>query len=306
MLGNKANLSPYVLLTAASNEESLIDKTIESVLSQTVLPARWVIVSDGSTDRTDEIVQRYCMSHAFLRFLRVEQAQERGTPRKVNALRLAYEELRDTEYQFIGNLDADVSLVESYYETLVDRLRIDPTLGIAGGLVYEPVQGEFRTRLANSVTSVAHAAQLVRRECYEAIGGYLPLKYGGEDWCSEVSARMRGWAVRAFPDLRVMHHRRTGAANWALRHRFCQGKMDFSFGSHPVFELLKCMRRVPEWPFGVGALLRLVGFFSSYTAGEPRLVPPEVAQFVRSEQKHRLQHALSRFLGAQERPHTNP
>lgn len=283
----------YVLLTAAYNEERFIGRTIESVLAQTILPARWVIVSDSSTDHTDEIVRGYCARHAFMRLLRIEKAQARGVIRKVNALNLAYREMQDVEYECLANLDADVSFNDRYFETLLQRFQLDPALGISGGLIYEERGGEFRSRISNSVLSVAHAAQVVRRECYEALGGYVPLKYGGEDWCAEVSARMKGWSVKAFSDLKVMHHRPTGAADRVLHHCFRQGKMDFSVGSHPAFELLKCARRIPERPVAIGALTRFAGFCWSYAQKESRLVSPEFVSYLRNEQKHRLKLMFS-------------
>lgn len=282
----------YVLMTAAHNEEFLIGRTIESVISQTILPARWVIVSDGSTDRTDEIVRGYCGHHAFIRFQRVDRPQGRGVASKVNALKLAHRELLGLEYDFLGNLDADVSLGDSYFKTLIKRFQLDQTLGITGGMIYEKCGGKFKSRPSNSVTSVAHAAQLLRRKCYEAIGGYVPLKYGGEDWYAEVSARMLGWRVQAFPDLKVFHHRYTGAADRVLRHRFREGKMDFSVGSHPAFELLKCARRIPERPVAIGAFTRFAGFCWSYAVNDARLVSPEFVSFLRREQKHRLKLLL--------------
>jgi len=283
----------YVLLTAAFNEDRFISRTIESVLAQTVLPARWVIVSDGSTDRTDEIVRGYCAQYAFMRLLRVDNAQARGVIRKVNALNLAYREMQDLEYDFLANLDADVSFDDRYFETLLQRFQLDPILGISGGLIYENSGGEFKSRMSNSIRSVAHAAQMVRRECYEAVGGYAPLKYGGEDWCAEVSARMRGWSVKSFSDLKVMHHRPTGGADRVLHHRFREGKMDFSVGSHPAFELIKCARRIPAHPVAIGALTRLAGYCWSYARKEPRLVSPEFVSFLRNEQKGRLKLMFS-------------
>jgi glycosyltransferase involved in cell wall biosynthesis len=284
----------YVLITAAYNEERFIDRTINSILAQTLLPLRWVIVSDGSTDRTDEIVQGYCARHDFIRLLRVDRAECRSVTRKVNALTVAYKEVQDVAYDFVGNLDADVSLGRDYFEILLKRFGLDKTLGIAGGFIYEESQGSFRSRLSNSARSVAHAAQMVRRECYEAMGGYVGLKYGGEDWCAEISARMCGWTVTAFPDLKVMHYRTTGAADRVLSHCFRQGKMDFSVGSYPAFEFFKCARRVPERPIGIGSLVRFIGFCWGYVRREPRLVRPEFVAFLRTEQKRRLKDFLNK------------
>jgi poly-beta-1,6-N-acetyl-D-glucosamine synthase len=291
---SSTHLRRYVLVTAAYNEESFLARTIDSVVLQTVLPAKWVIVSDGSTDRTDEIVRQFSARHQYIRLLRVERSHLRGVVSKVNALNRGLEELRGVEHDFVGNLDADVFLPPSYFEVLMARFRSNPTLGISGGLIWEERGGGFRGRVSNRITSVAHAAQLVRRECYQEIGGYRPLKYGGEDWCAEVSARMKGWRVEAIPDLQVMHYRPTGAADRMLLHCFRQGKMDFSVGSHPVFEMLKCVRRVGQRPIAICALARFAGFCWSSASREPRLVSPEFVRFLRIEQKNRLKLSICR------------
>jgi glycosyltransferase involved in cell wall biosynthesis len=283
----------YALITSAHNEELLIEQTIKSVISQTIVPASWVIVSDGSTDRTDEIIRSYCTKYPFIRYLRLERSESRGVISKINALTFAYKSLQDIDgYDFVGNLDADVSFSDGYFEKLLTEFRLDPNLGIGGGLIYEKASGEFRSRISNSITSVAHAAQLVRRQCYEEIGGYVALKYGGEDWHAEINARMLGWRVQAFPDLKVMHHRPTGGADWVLRHRFREGKMDYSVGSYLIFELFKCVRRIPESPIALGAFVRFIGFCWSYAGNEGRLVSPDFVKFLRREQRHKIKAIL--------------
>ena len=284
----------YVLMTAAHNEAKLIGATIESVLAQTMRPALWIIVSDRSTDDTDTIVARYCSEHSFMRLIHLDDDLERGTTAKVNALRCAYDEISQYDYDFIGNVDADVSFDSRYFERLLHHFRLNPTLGIAGGHIYELQRGEFRPRRSNSVTSVAHAAQLVRRQCYYEISGYIALEYGGEDWYAEIRARSRGWQVRAFPELKIMHHRPTGGADSLLRHRFREGKMDFSVGSHPAFEVVKCMRRFPEHPVGIGSIARFAGFLSSYLSSDMPLVPPQTIAFLREEQMNKLKKFIYR------------
>jgi len=173
-------------MTAAYNEEANIEKTIQSILSQTLLPTRWVIVSDGSVDRTDEIIQDYAKKESLIRFLRVTRTPGRSFGAKVRALYAGQELLNDVAYDFIGNLDADVTVGSSYFEDLIARLAGRPQLGVAGGFVVEEKDGEFRDRRQNRIYSVAHAAQVVRRECYEAIGGYAVLEYGGGLACADL------------------------------------------------------------------------------------------------------------------------
>jgi poly-beta-1,6-N-acetyl-D-glucosamine synthase len=283
----------YVLVTAAYNEEQNIEKAIRSVLAQTLLPLRWVIVSDGSVDRTDEIVQSYAAANDWIRFLRMVRAPGRSFGSKVRALQAGGNLLEGVTSDFVGNLDADVSLEPFYFENLMARFQERPTLGIAGGFVCEDTSGEFQSRRSNRTYSVAHAAQLVRRECYDAIGGYAVLEYGGEDWHAQTSARMKGWEAEAFPELKIFHHRHTGEGDNLLRHKFRQGRMDYSFGSDPLFELLKCAERIPEKPFLFGSMARIVGFVWSSVSGDQRPVSREFIAFMRSEQRAKLRSMFS-------------
>lgn len=288
-----AAIGNYVLVTAAYNEEANIEKTIHAVLSQTVRPQRWVIVSDGSTDQTDEIVRRHAASNLFIRFVRITRFPGRSFGSKVKALHAGLELLNGVPFSHVGNLDADVTVAPTYFADLLLQFQKQPRLGIAAGFVCEESGGEFRSRRSNRTYSVPHAAQLVRRDCYEAIGGYAVLEYGGEDWHAQTSARMMGWEAVAFPELPILHHRPTGEADNLLRHRFRQGRMDFSFGSDPLFELLKCLDRVLEKPLVVGGLARLAGFLWSGICRDQRPVSKEFIAFLRQEQSQKLRWLIT-------------
>ena len=283
----KAADSSYVLLTAAFNEEAYIEETIESVLAQVTLPKTWVIVSDGSTDRTDEIVRGYAENHSFIRFIRRNKDQNRGFASKVFALLAGLQSLSLEAFQFIGHLDADISLEPSYFNVLFRKFEQEPTLGLAGGWFAEKIGGEFRLSRGSSAASVPGALQMFRRECYEDIGGLLPIEYGGEDWYAEVMARKSGWQVRSFPELTVRHLRESGTADSAMRYCYRQGIADYSLGSHPLFEFAKLARRVAWRPYVVGALARLLGFMLAHFSRE-RMVPPDFVAFLRKEQMARL------------------
>ena len=274
----------YVLMTAAYNEQENIERTIQSVVSQGKLPESWVIASDGSTDETDEIIESYARRFDFIRYLRISREPGRSFRSKVVALRGASKLLEKVPAEFIGNLDADVTVDPFYYAELINLFNERPLLGLAGGYVCEEEHGEFKSRRSNRVYSVAHAAQLARRECYEQIGGYAVLEYGGEDWHAQVSAKMHGWDAEAFPALKIYHHRHTGEGDNLVRHKFRQGRMDYSFGSHPIFEILKCLERFPEKPIVVGSMARMLGFFWSSLRRETRPVTPEFIRFLRKEQ----------------------
>jgi GT2 family glycosyltransferase len=282
----------YILITPARNEGDYIEKTIRAVLSQTILPKKWIVVSDGSTDRTDPIVKRYRDHCDYLQFVRTDENIRRDFASKVDALSLGYEHVRTSEYDFIGNLDADVSFDPHYYEGILGKFHENSKLGIAGGFLYLKHNRGFKPDPFNTPQTVPGSVQLFRRECFEGIGGYIRLKNGGEDWCAEVMARMHGWQVESFPEFRVLHHRRTDKG--ILRTRIRQGCMDFSVGTHPVFEVVKCLRRIKEKPYVFGALLRMSGFILSCYQGKERMVSDDFVRYLRGEQMERLKSLISK------------
>jgi len=278
----------FALITAAYNEEAYIENTIGSVICQFVRPVKWVIVSDGSTDQTDEIIKKYTRDNGFMELVRLDGSHKGNFLAKVQAIRTASDHLAGVDCDFIGILDADITLEPDYYATLFEMFSRDPQLGIAGGRIHEEKAGTFRDRGGNRTRSVAGAVQLFRRQCYESIGGIRPLTYGGEDWFAEVRARMQGWAVRSDENLKAYHHRPTVRADNLLRRWFQQGRMDYSLGSLPRFEIVKCSLRLWEKPIVLGGLARLAGFLWSYLVREDRGVSEEVIQFLRCEQRQRL------------------
>lgn len=284
----KCMKTDYVLITPARNEEAYIEKTVQSVISQTILPEKWVIVSDGSTDCTDEIVKRYGASHDFIELLRRETDEERNFGSKVYAIQAGLERLNGVEYGFIGNLDADISFESSYYEDVLKEFQANPKLGIGGGILFD--LGEKWVRLYSSTSwSVCGAIQMFRRQCYEDIGGYLPLQRGGVDAVAEVMARMQEWEVRTFPDIKVLHHRPTGSSYGnILYNRFHTGIKEYSYGNQPLFEIAKCISRIRERPYFFGSLFRLSGYCWAFLRRVQREVPADVVDFMKNEQMQRL------------------
>ena len=165
----------YVLITPARNEESFIENTIRSVVSQTVIPQKWVIVSDGSTDRTDEIVKKYTRDHPWIELVRMPEHRDRQFAAKVHCFNAGFEKVKNTEYNVIGNLDADVSFEKDYIEFLLDRFAGNPKLGVAGTPYIENKYNSASDSFEGE-NFVNGAIQLFRRQCFEDIGGYIPHK----------------------------------------------------------------------------------------------------------------------------------
>jgi len=278
----------YVLITPAKNEEKNILKTIESVISQTIKPLQWVIVSDGSTDSTDAIVKGAASKYPFIVYKKNNSPSQKEFSSKVNAFNLGQKSLTVSDYQFIGNLDADVSFEKDYFEQILGKFYVNPRLGLAGGLVWEYVNGKAKP-FKVSLNSVSGAVQLFRRTCFNEIGGYIPIKSGGIDSAAEIHARACGWIVETFPEYKVLHHgpMLTGAAS-IQRTMFRSGVTKYKLGYHPLFHFMSCVGRLFQKPAVLGALYFFAGYCYAALKRETIILPSHVVQFLRQEQMGRL------------------
>jgi glycosyltransferase involved in cell wall biosynthesis len=227
-----ATLPTYVLITPARNEAQFIELTIKSVVAQTVRPLKWVIVSDGSTDGTDDIVRRSTDDHPWIELVRMPERRERHFAGKVHAFNAGRARVAALDYAVIGNLDADVSFEADHFEFLVAKFDESPRLGVAGAPFREGTF-QYDYRFTN-IENVWGGCQLFRRDCFEDIGGYVPAKGGCVDHIAVVSARMKGWKTRTFTEKVCLHHREMGTAqHGGLAARFRTGAKDHSVGNHP-------------------------------------------------------------------------
>lgn len=287
----------YVLITPARNEEAYIEKTVQSVISQTIVPKKWVIVSDGSTDRTDEIIQKYVNEYSWMELIRMPERRERHFAAKVYAFNAGYEQLKNTKYDIIGNLDADLSFEKDYFEFLLNKFYQHPELGVAGTPFIEEEAEQYDYRFTN-IEHVSGACQLFRRECYESIGGYTPIEGGGIDWVAVTSARMKGWKTRTFKEKTIFHHRKMGTGKGSvLEARFRLGKEDYYEGSHPLWEFSRAIYQMRFNPFILGGLFILLGYISAFLQRMERPISPELIKFYRNEQMQRLKRKFSNVFG---------
>ncbi len=288
MLENKIK---YIIITPAYNEAEYIEQTIEGVLAQSVLPHKWVIVDDGSTDDTQKIVRKYVKDYEWILYIyRKRESSQSYYSSNVVAIKAGYEKVKNTNYDFLAILDADISLPKDYYERIFDRFSKDDKLGVASGVYRDLVNGKL-IKVLNDRRSTPKAIQVFRKECFEQIGGYLPLKYGGEDTCSCVMARMNGWKSWSFPEIAVVHNKPvgTGHAGNMLKIRFRHGLNEYAMATHPLFMLFKSLRRcIKERPIITGGLARMAGFVYGYCLREKRQIPDEMVRFIRQEQMGRL------------------
>jgi hypothetical protein len=203
------------------------------------------------------------------------------------AFNTGWDRVKNREHDVICSLDADVSFEPDYFEYLLRKLAENCKLGLVGTPFTEG-EGTYDFRFS-SVEHVSGACQVFRRECFQSIGGYTPIKGGGIDLVAVVSARMRGWETRTFTDKVCFHHKKMNSAmNKGLRLPFRWGQSDYRLGSHPAWQLFRCVYQMSNRPYVVGGLVCMSGYFYSLITRQPRAVSSEFATFRGKEQMQRL------------------
>jgi poly-beta-1,6-N-acetyl-D-glucosamine synthase len=292
-------LSKYVLITPARDEAAFIELTIQSVIQQTLLPVKWVIVSDGSTDGTDDIVRKYSTKHTWIELLRMPKRHDRSFSGKAYAFNTGYALMKELEYEVIANLDGDLSFDRDYFAFLLGKMSADSSLGVVG-TPFEEKEGEpFYDYSIVGLDHVSGACQLFRRQCFEEIGGYVPMRLGGIDYVALTTARMKGWKTRTFTEKVSHHHRKMGSAQTGvLKSRYKLGLKDYVFGGHPLWEVFRAFYQMTKKPFIVGGLALAAGYFLAAIRREERPISPEMIAFRRREQMLRLR----KLVGFSPRP----
>jgi glycosyltransferase involved in cell wall biosynthesis len=287
----------YILITPARNEAAFIEKTLDSMLTQTTLPERWVIVDDGSTDRTAEIVKPYAVRCPWIELVQRPPHLDRSFAGKVQAFNAGLERVRHLEYEVIGNLDADLSFDPDYLDFLIRKFSEDPTLGVAGTPFTEDGGYDTAKDSFEGENYVAGGCQLFRRKCFEEIGGYVPNPAGGVDWIAVMAARMKGWKVRSFAEKRFHHYRTLGTAQrGTFGANFDYGERAYYLGGSPIWHFFRVAYRLPRKP--IGSIALLFGYCWAALRRIQRPVSREMIRFHRREQMKRLRaifHTLLRF-----------
>ncbi len=288
----------YLLITPARNEAAFIEKTLNSVCTQTRSPERWVIVDDGSTDRTAKIVESFSKHFPWIELLRRPQRLDRSFAAKVHAFNTGFERISSLQFDVIGNLDADVSFERDYLDFLMRKFSEDPKLGVAGTPFLENGYDSARDSFEGE-NHVAGGCQLFRRKCFEEIGGYIPNRAGGVDWIAVTTARMKGWKTRSFAEKRFHHYRTLGTAERSsVAASFSYGEKDYYLGGSPVWQLFRVAYRMTKKPVLIDGLALFSGYCWAALRRVKRPVTSELMRFHRREQMKKLKavfRALLRF-----------
>jgi glycosyltransferase involved in cell wall biosynthesis len=286
----------YVLITSARNESAFIKTTMDSVCAQTMLPERWVIVDDGSTDGMAEIIEGYTRRYPWIELVRRARREGRNFAAKADAVNGTLAQMQNLEFDIVGNLDADTSFAPGYMEFLMQKFSNDPRLGVAGTPFTQDGGYDSTRDSFEGANYVAGPIQLFRRECFREIGGYVANPAGGVDWIAVMTARLKGWNVRSFAEWRYHHHRLMGTAEKsAVVALFSYGQKDYYLGGSPVWQLFRVTYRLAKKPYFIGGLALLSGYFWAALKRVKRPVSHELIQFHRADQMEKLR-AIFRAL----------
>jgi biofilm PGA synthesis N-glycosyltransferase PgaC len=276
----------YVIITPARDEEAHLEGTIRSMATQTVLPVQWVIVNDGSRDATGKILDRLAADYSWITPVhRADRGFRKSGGGVVEAFNEGYKSLRAEQWDYIVKLDGDLSFAPDYFEQCFRKFEADSKLGIGGGMICHMTNGVKEIEEVPTF-HVRGATKIYRAKCWEDIGGFWPAP--GWDTMDEVKASRLGWVTRSFPDLELIHHRFTGAADGTWGNLVKNGRANYICGYHPLFMISKCLVRLARKPYLVGSVALMYGFLSGYLKKIPQVSEPETIAYLRQQQMNRL------------------
>jgi poly-beta-1,6-N-acetyl-D-glucosamine synthase len=276
----------YVVVTPVRNEEAHLEETIRCIAAQTIRPAEWIVVDDGSTDKTGEILRQYSREYPWLKVVSLADrgAREPGSG-VIRAFLQGVQEINAGDWEFLVKLDGDLSFTADYFSRCFEEFRKDPKLAVGGGRISHE-NGEIQLGENAPKFHVRGATKIYRRAYWEAAGGVPAVT--GWDTIDEVKANMLGFTSRTFSDINILHHRETGSADGAWRNWCKNGRANYITGYHPLFMLLKCVKRIPQRPYLMAALGLFWGYADGYLRRIPQVDDKKLIEYVRGQQIRRL------------------
>ncbi len=286
------NTCKYLIITAAKNEENYIENTLKSVCQQTVLPIQWIIVNDGSTDRTSEIVRKYTKNYSWIKLINNDNYNEKraGGAKVVRAFYVGYDSLSSHDYDFIVKLDADLTLPQNYFEEVAKEFRNNSKVGLCGGYCSIEKNGKL-VKESSASYHLRGPIKAYRKECFDQIGGLKPmLNWDGID---EMTAMFKGWDVKILP-LQVIHHRPTSTEiNRGIKSLVFSGRVYYKNGHDLLLALLKAFHiSVRKKPLVLSGLIFYFNFIYAMIKNEPKNVDKQLAKFIRNFQYNRILRQL--------------
>ncbi len=271
-------------ITPARDEEKFLPGLIDSMRAQTITPARWIVIDDGSADRTGAIIDLAAKQTPWIEPHHLPARGARLNGGESVITRFLTKEARQ-QADFILRLDADLSFGPRLLESLIEEFRRDPRLGIASPILAEPYAGGWQDAAVRSMHTRG-AAKLYSRACFDAVGELQP--HLGWHVIDGARARMAGFTTRTFPHIRCFHHRPQGSAGGLLRGRCNLGRSAWYAGYSPLYLLIAAARRALQRPVLIGSVMMLAGYCEGFLCRRPRVNDPDLIRFIRRHQLRRL------------------
>ena len=278
----------YVLISPVRNEEAYLERTIKSVVSQTVLPSEFIIIDDGSTDKTPDIIKKYMSEYSWIRTYNREPKEYRPGAGVVQAFYDGYNKIQTKDWDYVVKLDGDLEFDSDYFENIFNKFEENPKLGMASGKTFVPENGKLVLEPCTD-DHVRGPIKTYKRACFDEIGG-LPETLGW-DTLDEVKAQMLGWETRSYKEIVIKHLRRMSYnhKDWS-RGRFRFGESTWYLGYHPMFVLGKAAYNVFFKPYLIGGFAILLGHMNARIRRKPRYEDKELLAFLRKKQFKKLIH----------------
>ena len=284
----------YVVVTPVRDEVAYIGKTVASMVQQTLRPLRWVVVDDGSTDGTGELLDECTARFPWIEVVhRANRGHRAAGGGVMDAFYAGFARVEHEPWDFLVKLDGDLSFDPDYFQRCLDRFATEPTLGIAGGTVCALRGGCLHIdSVGDPPFHVRGATKIYRRQCWEQIA---PLVHApGWDTIDEIRANLHGWTTRTFADIGMLQHKPTGGADGRWRDAYKNGLANYITGYHPLFMLAKVLRRATRRPYLVESAALTSGYVSGYLRQVPRQAGVDAIRYLRDQQlrRIRLQHSI--------------
>jgi poly-beta-1,6-N-acetyl-D-glucosamine synthase len=276
--------SKYVLITPVKDEYENFQKCIKSILSQEILPEKWIIINDGSTDGTKDLIDELAASNKWVEPVHNDPDRIRK-PGGEFVLKKGFDLINVRDYEFVVKMDGDLSFEGNFFKYLFNEFKKDPKLGIASGSCFIDVKG----KLIEETKARVHTRgpmKVYRTQCFVDIGGIEPLL--GWDTIDEIRAQLRGWKTRTFPELHIIHLRPTQSSGGRINGMRNMAKASYYIGYHPLFLISRGIKNMAEKPYIIGGLAMITEYFKNYIKGNPQISDPELIKYVRREQMKRL------------------
>lgn len=272
----------YLLISPCRNEADFMRQTLDSVVSQSIRPEKWVIIDDGSTDDTPGILSEYANQHDWIKIVtRSDRGGRSVGPGVIEAFYAGYGTVNVEDYDYLCKLDLDLRLPPRYFELLMQRMSENPRLATCSGKAYIERDGTLVSERHGDENSIG-ASKFYRVPAFQEIGGFVrEVMWDGID-CHK--CRMLGWMTRSWddPDLRFVHLRPMGSSQTnILVGRMRHGYGQYFMGTGLLWMLATAIYRIPEKPYVIGGLAILWGWIKSYLQRKPRYEDPEFRAFLR-------------------------